>query len=747
MIAALALVATIESGADLSEIVVTAQRRQESLQETPVSVTALTGQQLTDFGAKDFVDYAKSVPDLSFGMGGSPFGGGAYGYSSTRQIVIRGVAGANTTSLYIDDTPIPNVVDPRAFDLERIEVLRGPQGTLFGASSMGGTVRLITKTPDPVETGGNVVLQGSDINAGGGGYDISGSANVALVAHNIGLRLSVFDAFDPGYFTKVFGIANVPGVDFAPGTQVSGSAKVGDTRKYGGTASLLITPETLPGLSMTPLVMLQRFDVNGYPLADDSASNFTQVRPLNVAERSLAQWQLYAFTAKYTARFGDLISSTGYLHRYSQDVEDGTMWFAAFQDYYYSPLPYLAATVLQTYESREVTHELRFQSHLRGPVQFTAGFFYQRAATSSPFSYSIPGLDAASGHTLGSDNIAYLTQNTLSKQTAGFADITYSPLAKLELSAGVRKTWVDDSGHQSLQQPPSFNADSAYSFEQKQQPVTPRFAARYSFDANDMTYVSASKGFRNGGENAPATGPCADGARMLGLPAGVPVPFYSDSLWSYEIGLKNLWDAQKIASRAAAYFIDWKNMQQTVLLPVCGIPALLNTGAARIVGAEWEITARIAPRLQLDAGLGYEDGKITDARTLSNGQVLGFPVDTPLSGVPKWTASLRASYSVPTSIGDAFVRGEYSFVGSSLSLANGGTGLHRAEYSLLDLRGGLQSGDWVTTLFIKNVFNRAANYGDIVTAAGVVPGQSRLVVAQPRTIALELQRSFRPHGR
>ena len=107
--AALALVAAKESAAGLSEVVVTAQRRQESLQQTPISVTAITGQQLTDFGAREFVDYAKSVPDLSFGMGGSPFGGGAYGYSSTRQIVIRGVAGANTTSLYIDDTPIPNV--------------------------------------------------------------------------------------------------------------------------------------------------------------------------------------------------------------------------------------------------------------------------------------------------------------------------------------------------------------------------------------------------------------------------------------------------------------------------------------------------------------------------------------------------------------------------------------------------------------------------------------------------------------
>jgi outer membrane receptor protein involved in Fe transport len=294
-------------------------------------------------------------------------------------------------------------------------------------------------------------------------------------------------------------------------------------------------------------------------------------------------------------------------------------------------------------------------------------------------------------------------------------------------------------------QPPSLNANTSYSFEQKQRPVTPRFAAKYGFDSDDMAYVSASKGFRIGGVNAPEIGPCAVGASTLGLPVGVSIPYYSDSLWSYELGLKSFWDERKIASRAAAYYIDWKNIQQSVLLPVCGIPALLNAGAARIRGAEWELTARIAPRFEVDAGVGYEDARITEAKTLPNGHVLGFPVGTPLSGVPKWTASLRASYSIPTAIGDAFVRGEYSFVGSSLSLANGGAGLYRAGYSLVDLRGGLQFHDWTTTLFIKNLLNRAANYGDIVTATGVVPGQTRLVVAQPRTVGLELQWSFGAH--
>jgi outer membrane receptor protein involved in Fe transport len=491
--------------------------------------------------------------------------------------------------------------------------------------------------------------------------------------------------------------------------------------------------------------MLQRSDISGYPLAEDHADNFTQVRPFDVPERSGARWQFYAITAKYSAALGDLIASTSYLHRYSQDLEDVTMWFAYYQSYYYSPLPYIAGTVLQAYDSRELTQELRFQSHFQTPVQLVAGVFLQRAPTSSPFSAPLPGLNAATGYTLGTDNISNITQETLSRQAATFADIAYRPIANLELSAGVRKAWLESSGHQAIEQPPSLNANIAYSFDQKQQPVTPRFAAKYNFDSGDMVYVSAAKGFRIGGENMPETGPCAAGASSLGLPVGAAIPYYSDSLWSYEVGVKNLWDDRKISSRAAAYYIDWKNIQQSILLPICGIPALLNAGAASIRGAEWEVSARIAPRLDLDAGVGYEDAKITGAKTLSDGQVLGFPVGSPLSGVPKWTTSLRASYSIPTTLGTTFVRGEYSFVGSSLSLANGGAGLYRAEYSLVDLRGGLQVHDWTATLFAKNLLNKAANYGDVVDAAGVVPGQTRLAVAQPRTVGLELQRSFGGH--
>lgn len=732
-------------GEHLSEIVVTAQRAPETLQQTPISLTVLTSQQLTDFGVRNFADYVKSVPNMSFGMGGGPFGGPAYGYSSTRQMVIRGVAGANTTSLYLDDTPIPNVVDPRVLDLERVEILRGPQGTLFGASSMGGTVRLITKMADPATTSGKVDAQGFQINAGGAGYDVSGSINLPVATNTAALRLSLFDTFAPGYFTKVFGVATVPGVDFAPGTQVAGSSRVGDTHESGGAASMLFTPQGIPGLSIVPAVMLQRIDVSGYPLAENSPSNFTQIRPFDVPESSLAQWQFYAITAKYSASFGDFISSTGYFHRYSRDVEDGTMWLATFQSFYYSPLPYLATTVPQTYDSRGVTQELRYQSHLQPPVQFIIGLFYRRTTTTDSYSYLVPGLNAASGGTVGTDNIFQLDEDAHPKQSAAFADITYAPTRNVELSAGVRKAWLADSGNQEFEQPANLDANAAQSFAQRQRPVTPRFVAKYKFDQDNMTYVSAAKGFRIGGENSPVTGPCANDERALGLPVGAPLPYYSDSLWSYELGAKDLWHDRNAATRVAAYYIDWRNVQQTLLLPACGIPVLLNAGAARSFGAEGELAMRVTSRLQVDAGLGYEDAEITEANTLPNGKVLGFPVGTPLSGVPTWTASLRAEYSTVTAIGEILVRGEYSFVGSSLSLANGGAGLRRDAYSLMSLRGGLHLAQWTTTLFIENLFNKAANYGDVVLAAGLVPGQTRLVVAQPRTVGLEVQWSLDSH--
>jgi outer membrane receptor protein involved in Fe transport len=730
------------SSTTLEEVVVTSQRRSESIQQIPLSVTAITEQTLQNFGVQNFEDYAKAAPNLAFGMGGSPSGGPAYGVSSTREIVIRGVSGANTTSLYIDDTPIPSVIDPRVLDIERIEVLRGPQGTLFGASSMGGTVRMITHNPELDSVSGRVSVQGFDINSGGAGMDLSGTLNVPLGSSSTALRLSGFYHYDPGYFHRIYGVPVIPGIPFQPGQQVQGSTKFGQTTQYGGSASILFKPEGIPGLELTPLVIFQKSYTDGYPVAENDPSNFTQVRPLNVAEGTGDEWQFYALTLKYAAPFGDLVSSTNYLHRYATDKEDGTEWFAVFQSYYYSPLPYIATTVPQSYNTKQLTQELRLQSHLGHAVDLVTGLFFQKQDISYNYSFFTPGADALSGGALGSDNAYQDINGSAQKQYAGFIDATFRPADNWELAAGVRKASVTNSGAQTIIQYPVLQSNTYYTFNQHELPTTPRFVAKYSFDPNNLVYASASKGFRIGGSNSPATGACGPDALALGLPEGKPIEYRSDTLWSYELGSKTMWDERRIAVRNAIYDIEWKDIQQTLVYPTCGVGVQLNAGAARIQGAETEILARLTDAFSLTVSGGYEDGKITSATTLASGSVLGFPVGSPLSNVPKWTASARAEFTKPTPLGAAFVRAEYNFVGRSLSLANGGTGFYRDEYSLVDLRMGINKDAWSFTLFAKNLFNRAANFGDIVTAVGVVPGQERLVAEPPRTVGFQIDRQF-----
>src|SRR6201996_4116391 len=201
--------------ADTVEVVtVTAERRVENLQSVPLSVTAISGDTLQKLGATEFADYAKAVPNLAYGTGNG------FGVSTAREVTLRGVAGTNTTNFYIDDTPVPLSLDPRVLDLQRIEVLRGPQGTLFGASSMGGTIRLITKPADSDNEGGFLDAKGFGVNHGGAGYDVSGTYNIPIIQDELALKVSGYNSFTPGIYTREYGIATTPGFTVPPGSPV-----------------------------------------------------------------------------------------------------------------------------------------------------------------------------------------------------------------------------------------------------------------------------------------------------------------------------------------------------------------------------------------------------------------------------------------------------------------------------------------------------------------------------------------------
>jgi iron complex outermembrane recepter protein len=302
----------------LAAIVVTAERRSESIQSVPLSVTAISGDTLAKFDDVQFDDYAHMVPNLSFGTGNT------FGITNGREITSRGIAGTNTTSYYLNDTPLPISVDPRAIDMERIEVLRDPQGTLFGSSAMGGTVRLITRQPDLNGSFGSADLQGYDIKVGGMGYMVSASYNLPLIENSLALQLSGYSTYSPGVFTYRYGVPTTPGFS-VPASQPRGQiTHVGNDVEQGDTMSLTYRPGDLDALTLTPLVMHQDESSNGMPLADYTTQNLIQVRPLDDPESTEDDWTFASLTARYAAGFGTFIESSTYFHRYSRDTEDGT---------------------------------------------------------------------------------------------------------------------------------------------------------------------------------------------------------------------------------------------------------------------------------------------------------------------------------------------------------------------------------------------------------------------------------------
>jgi iron complex outermembrane recepter protein len=720
----------------LSAIVVTAERRAESIQTVPLSVTALSGELLAKFDNVQFDDYAHMVPNLSFGSGNT------FGITNGREITIRGIAGTNTTNYYINDTPLPISIDPRAVDLERVEVLRGPQGTLFGSSAMGGTVRLITRQPDLTNAFGAADLQAYEIHDGGLGYMVSASYNLPIMQDQLALQVSGYSTYSPGVFTGEYGIATSPGLSVPASQPRQTVTHLGNDVEEGETLSLTYRPAGLDALTITPTLMHQDESSNGMPLADYDTQNLIQVRPLDNRESTEDDWTFGGLTLKYAASFGSFIESSTFFHRYSRDVEDGSE-LISIGGYGGPPVPtcvanvYCASPSPNWVNTNQFSDELRFESSFPGPVQLIAGAFYNKVRQSI-ISEEVHPYDVY-GDPAFTENIPRVNE-----ESAGFASITYAVTHAIEVSAGVRQAhleysniyiatgWINGGlgcqGTGCSSYSPANHAENA---------TTPRFTAKYKFDESNMIYANAAKGYRIGGQNSALPSICdAD------WPPGTS-QYKSDSLWSYELGSKNSWLDGKVNTRVATYRIDWNQMQQSILL-ACSFHVTENVGSAVSKGAELEVDATPLPGLYMNLGLGYEDAAITSAP-----QGSPVPVGSALNGVPRWTASLLGDYSFPMSFGKGFVRAQYSFTGTSISNNNPVSvydptpaGRERGSYSLANLFVGGKHDSWEASVFVKNLFDVRGNLGDEQSEISELPGRPRWLITTPRTIGIDVKRTF-----
>jgi iron complex outermembrane recepter protein len=767
---------TAASSNELETITVTAQKRSESEQTVPLSMTTFSSAALQQKEINTFFDYATKVPNLAFAPTGD-------GVGTARTVSIRGISGDNVTGFYIDDTPLPDSLDPRVLDIDHIEVLRGPQGTLYGARSMGGVVRIITKEPN---------LNDFEANVHGGvsstdhtnqpNWTGDGVVNIPLIQDHVALRLSGFYDTEAGYFKRSY--CTDPAAAMAltctplATTGITTVDNVGEINTYGGAASL--TVKVNDALTITPRVMLQKATYNGFPMADFLSmpgngigypvpsgpynlprgmipTSFTQARWFNVPEGGNDTWGLYSLTVHWKTDIGELVSSTAYFDRKVFETEDESdfVYAAITAANGGTPQP---GGISEEKNYQRFVQEVRFASDLKGPVQFVVGGFYSDFHGRLPFAAyyppaEVPNLDATLGGVQNNPdypNLIFAQDfHTDIKEPAAFGELSFQPMDALKLTAGLRwyQVKISSSGYEEGLATGGGPAIVSPFVTTTESGVNPKFEADYHLTPDQMVYVNVAKGFRPGGlvpiVPAGQAGTATDCVAALhqtdpNITIAQTRSFQSDSLWNYELGAKTSWLDHRLTFDAAAFYIKWKNIQQEILLS-CGFQYTANAGAAVSKGGEMEVHARPTEPLELSLGVGYQNANITQASASSPQQA-----GSPIYQVPDWTGNGAASYTIQLTSSWKLVSGaDYSYIGRSFSGSNNPSDPRlRPSYRLINARVAFAHGPLEIALVGKNLADEVANLGDSRSLAAETPGRPRLFVNQPRTLGVEFRQSF-----
>jgi iron complex outermembrane recepter protein len=773
--------ATPPAGA-LQEVIVTAEKRAESEQTVPLSITTFSSAALEQKAINNFFDYATKVPNLAFAPTGD-------GVGTARTVSIRGISGDNVTGFYIDDVPLPDSIDPRVLDIDHIEVLRGPQGTLYGARSMGGTVRIITKEPELAKFSATVHGGLSDTeHTDRPNYTGDAVVNFPLIANEMALRLTGFYDYEAGYFKRSYCTdPATAGVSCFP---LSGSGRttvnnVAALDTYGGSASLTI--KAGDALTITPRLMMQRADYNGFPLGDFNSlpgngigfpapsgpytlptplntTDLTQARFFNVPEGGSDWWNLYSLTLHWKTGLGEFVSSTAYFDRRVDEHEDQSefIWAAITSGACATPAPYCfppAPGPIEEIKSyQRFVEEARFASQLPGPVQFVVGAFYSDFHGRVPFAAlyppsEVPNLDneltgGAPNNPDGIPNLVFAQDfHTDIQEPAVFGELSWDITRALKATTGLRwyQVKTTSSGFEEGLAVGGGKIVSPLATD-KESGTNPKLELDYHFTPDQMVYGLASKGFRPGGV-VPIVPPGTPGtandcvAALAAVNPNITLAdtrsFKSDSLWNYELGVKTAWLDRRLILNAAAFDIRWNNIQQEILLP-CGFQYIANAGAAESKGGELELRARATEQLEASLGLGYQDAKITQLGESPQ------PVGSPVFQVPDWTGNASLQYTTPVTNTWKLVSGlDYSYMGSSFSSSNSVVlPRKRPAYRLLDARFACTNGSLELALVGKNLTNELVNLGDNRSIAAEVPGRPRLFINQPRTIGVEVSERF-----
>ena len=655
---------TPASGGLLEEVIVTSQRRAERLQDVPISVSAFSTEKLDAIGIRSVDDLTSFSPGVSFVRMGLTAQSNYNDENS--DIAFRGIdsnAGTSTTAVYLDDTPIQGrhigfgTVNPfpALFDLERVEVLRGPQGTLFGAGAEGGAVRFVT--PQPSLTNSTAYARGelSTTDNGGQSYEAAVAVGGPLIDNKLGFRASAQYRQDGGYVDRA---------DYRTGVISQPNANW----QYTAALRLALKYAITDNLSVTPSIYIQRLKLNDtssyWPQLSDPANQ----RFINGnAQRNPSTDPFTLSAVKLDWNLGpvQLVGNVSYFSRRQWDLPDYTQFDRA--NYGLSPFAAYGVFAESAFHDNQdnTVAEVRLQStDTDARISWNAGVYYAHLNENSTQDIIDPNLNSEFQQAYGTPLctainpcpnglIATIPEfRIIDKQIAAFGETTVKLGGGFSLTGGVRIERASYNGKFLAYGPfdgPTFSAQNPLSSSGSESttPVTPRAVLNYKPNRDMLFYASAAKGYREGGINNGLGATCIDQEQSLGL-GGSPGSYKPDSLWSYELGTKFTTLDYRMQVNASVYYIKWKGIQQNIYLTSCGQQFVANLGAATSKGGDIDIQYHPIEKLSLGLTAAYTKAEYSETVCFGScapGSNIVTQGDR-LPGAP-WTFTVSSEYQLP----------------------------------------------------------------------------------------------------
>lgn len=701
----------------LTEIIVTAQKREERLQDVPVPVSAISADTLVANNELRLQDYYNKIPGLNLELDGT---------TGVPTISIRGITTGGQTNptvgVTVDDVPygsstfigggfITPDIDPS--DLARVEVLRGPQGTLYGVSSIGGLLKYVTIDPSTEGLSGFVQAGTSDVSHGTQpGYSLRGAVNVPL-SDTFAVRASVFTRLDPGYVDNV----------------QTGQNGVNWGTTDGAHLSALWRP--WQDFSIKLSALLQENNLHGSPLVDTSlGSGAFQQSFLRGTGGYEQRFQAYSANIKAKLGIFDVTAVSGYGVTTSSLSYDLTPLYGpitqfgipgtSFNGFGVSGTPYF-----NDLKTSKYSQELRLTAPLGPHVEWLIGAFY----THEDSNYVTNVLAAApSGAIVGQD--LYYSNPSTYEEYAAFTDLTYHFTDQFDVQVGGRETEIQQTSSAFGSGPLNGGDSVTPNAETKQNAFTYLVTPRLKLSPDVMLYARFASGYRAGGPNANA------------LVNHVPSQYDPDKTQNYDLGVKADFLEHTLSVDAALYYIDWKDIQATVEAPGGAAVYITNGGGAKSEGTELSIESKPLTGLTVAAWVAWNEAVLTkDFPTGSSAYGLtGYrlPYSSRFSG----NLSVDQDFAV-TSDWTAYVGGSVNYVGDRLGLFQStATRQVYPSYAKTDLHLGIKRDTWTVNVYADNVTNRLTPLQGGLDGPNTYANATSFIYLQPRTVGLSASDKF-----